>query len=247
MSNRLAPYAGALLLLQGLAGCSSENNAANQAALEVPAAQTNAAATESADTRLVVAFGDSLYAGYGVLPQESFPARLEKALAARGLAATVRNAGVSGDTSSAGLRRLAFTLDGLGRKPDLVMVNLGGNDMLRGIDPRETRANLTAICEELKRRGIPILLTGMVAAPNMGRDYADRFNPIYADLAKRYDAILYPFFLDGVVTDQQLMLPDRIHPNPRGVDAIVAKVAPVVAEGIEATQPQRDGTISPAG
>ncbi|WP_447724053.1 arylesterase [Sphingomonas koreensis] len=230
MPNRLASYAGALLLLQGLAACSSENNSANQTTAEPAAAQSNAAASaEVADGRLVVAFGDSLYAGYGVLPQESFPARLQKALVARGIAATVRNAGVSGDTSSAGLRRLAFTLDGLKRKPDLVMVNLGGNDMLRGIDPRETRANLTAICEELKRRGIPILLTGMVAAPNMGRDYAERFNPIYPELAKRYDATLYPFFLDGVVTDQTLMLPDRIHPNPAGVDAIVAKVAPVVA------------------
>lgn len=200
---------------------------------EPTAAQANAAVSaEVADARLVVAFGDSLYAGYGVLPQQSFPAQLQKALAARGVVATVRNAGVSGDTSSAGLRRLAFTLDGLDRKPDLVMVNLGGNDMLRGIDPRETRANLTAICEELKRRGIPILLTGMIAAPNMGRDYADRFNPIYADLAKQYDAVLYPFFLDGVVTDQQLMLPDRIHPNPAGLETIVTKVVPLVAGAI---------------
>lgn len=230
MANRLASYAGAVLLLQGLAACSDENNSANQTIAEPTAVQANAAGSaEVADARLVVAFGDSLYAGYGVLPQESFPVRLQKALVARGVAATVRNAGVSGDTSSAGLRRLAFTLDGLDRKPDLVMVNLGGNDMLRGIDPSETRANLTAICEELKRRGIPILLTGMVAAPNMGRDYTDRFNPIYPDLAKRYDAKLYPFFLDGVVTDQKLMLPDRIHPNPAGVDAIVAKVTPLVA------------------
>lgn len=230
LPNRLAPYAGALLLLQGLAACSSENNSANQTIAEPSAAQANTAASaEAADARLVVAFGDSLYAGYGVLPQESFPARLQKALVARGVPATVRNAGVSGDTSSAGLRRLAFTLDGLDRKPDLVMVNLGGNDMLRGIDPKETRANLTAICEELKRRGIPILLTGMIAAPNMGRDYSDRFNPIYPDLAKRYDATLYPFFLDGVVTDRALMLPDSIHPNPKGIDAIVAKVTPMVA------------------
>lgn len=190
-------------------------------------------AAEVADRKLVVAFGDSLYAGYGVLPQESFPARLEKALAARGVAATVRNAGVSGDTTAAGLRRLAFTLDGLDRTPDLAMVNLGGNDMLRGIDPAETRANLTAICAELERRGIPILLTGMVAAPNMGRDYADAFNAIYGDLAKRYDAVLYPFFLDGVVTDRALMLPDGVHPNPQGIDAIVAKITPLVAGTLE--------------
>jgi acyl-CoA thioesterase-1 len=228
--RKLAPYAGAVLLLQGLSACSGENDAANQSLATPPTPSAVASAgAEQADTRLIVAFGDSLYAGYGVLPQESFPAQLEKALAARGIAASVRNAGVSGDTSSAGLRRLAFTLDGLDRKPDLVMVNLGGNDMLRGIDPAETRANLTAICEELKKRGIPIMLTGMIAAPNLGRDYADAFNAIYGDLAKRYDAVLYPFFLDQVVTDPALMLPDRIHPNPKGIEKIVERVVPLVA------------------
>lgn len=227
MYYRLASYACALLILQG---CSGENVATNDQR-EAPA--NSVATAPAADTRLVIAFGDSLYAGYGVLPQESFPVQLEGALKARGIAATVRNAGVSGDTSAAGARRLAFALDGQGRKPDLVMVNLGGNDMLRGIDPAETRANLTAICEELKARGIPILLTGMVAAPNMGRDYADAFNSIYPDLAKKYGAALYPFFLDGVVTDQQLMLPDRIHPNPKGLEAIVAKVTPLVAETLQ--------------
>lgn len=232
--KNLAPYAGAVLLLQGLGACSGENDATNRsiAATSTPAA-TATTASETADSRLIVAFGDSLYAGYGVLPQESFPAQLQKALAGRGIAATVRNAGVSGDTTSAGLRRLAFTLDGLDRKPDLVMVNLGGNDMLRGIDPAETRANLTAICEELKRRGIPIMLTGMIAAPNMGRDYAAAFNAIYGDLAKRYDAVLYPFFLDTVVTDPALMLPDRVHPNPQGLEKIVARVAPLVADALK--------------
>lgn len=232
--RKLAPYAGAMLLLQGLTACSGENDSANQSLATPPTPSAVASAgAEKADTRLVVAFGDSLYAGYGVLPQEGFPAQLEKALAARGIAATVRNAGVSGDTSSAGLRRLAFTLDGLDRKPDLVMVNLGGNDMLRGIDPAETRANLTAICEELKKRGIPIMLTGMIAAPNMGRDYADAFNAIYGDLAKRYDAVLYPFFLDSVVTDPTLMLPDRIHPNAKGLEKIVGRVTPLVAEALK--------------
>ncbi|WP_371741598.1 arylesterase [Novosphingobium sp. 9U] len=184
----------------------------------------------AADGKLVVAFGDSLYAGYGVLPQQSFPARLEQALKAQGIAASVTNAGVSGDTTAAARRRLDFALGGVPRKPDLVMVNLGGNDMLRGIDPAETRANMTAICEELKRRGIPIMLTGMIAAPNMGRDYADRFNPIYPDLAKRYDAALYPFFLDGVVTRPELMQADHVHPTPAGIDIIVGKVAPLVAK-----------------
>lgn len=234
MSNRLAPYAGAMLLLQGLAACSPENAAQNAPDAVSPTPAANASAPV-ADGKLVVAFGDSLYAGYGVLPQQSFPARLEQALKDRGIPATVRNAGVSGDTTAAGRRRLAFSLDGLPRKPDLVMVNLGGNDMLRGIDPAETRANLTAICEELKRRGIPIFLTGMIAAPNMGPEYTRAFNAIYGDLAKRYDAGLYPFFLDGVVTDRQLMLPDRIHPNPKGIDAIVAKLAPQIANTLQPT------------
>jgi acyl-CoA thioesterase-1 len=220
----------ALLLLQALAGCSKQNSESQEAAsAPEPATRT---APEAADAKLVIAFGDSLYAGYGVAPAESFPAELEKALKERGLAVKVINAGVSGDTSAAGLRRLAFSLDGLPRKPDLAMVNLGGNDMLRCIDPAVTRRTLTAICEGLKRRGIPILLTGMVAAPNMGRDYAERFNPIYKDLARRYGAALYPFFLDGVVSDRSLMQADRIHPNPAGVDIIVGKVAPLVAASL---------------
>jgi acyl-CoA thioesterase-1 len=222
----MSSYVAALLLLQALPGCSKQNSDAAETA--GPAAEAPAP-PESADGKLVVAFGDSLYAGYGVAPAESFPSELQKALRARGLAATVHNAGVSGDTTAAGLRRLAFTLDGLPRKPDLAMVNLGGNDMLRGIDPAETRRNLIAICDELKRRNIPIMLTGMIAAPNLGRDFTGRFNPIYPELARRYHAPLYPFFLDGVVTKPALMQADRIHPNAAGVDFIVARVAPLVA------------------
>jgi acyl-CoA thioesterase-1 len=223
--RNLPPYVVALLLLQPLAGCSDQNSAANRSTN----VQTAAEPAPKATAKLVVAFGDSLYAGYGVLPSQSFPTELQKALTARGVSVTVQNAGVSGDTSSAGLRRLAFTLDGLTRKPDLFMVNLGGNDMLRGIAPAETRTNLIAICKELKKRGIPIMLTGMVAAPNMGGDYARGFNPIYADLAKKFDATLYPFFLDGVVSDPALMQADRMHPNPHGVDVIVNKITPLVA------------------
>ncbi|MDB5669461.1 MAG: arylesterase [Alphaproteobacteria bacterium] len=229
MSWRYGSYVGALLLLQALAGCSDENKVADQTSGQQSATSPPPAADSIAGKKLILAFGDSLYAGYGVSQQESFPSELQKSLQGKGLAVVVRNAGVSGDTSAAGLRRLAFALDGLPRKPDLVMVNLGGNDMLRGVDPKETKANLTAICEELKRRGIPILLTGMVAAPNLGRDYAERFNPIYPALAKQFDAALYPFFLDGVVTRPELMQADHIHPNPAGVDLIVGKVAPLVA------------------
>ncbi|MDB5701549.1 MAG: arylesterase [Sphingomonadales bacterium] len=229
MALKFFPYVVALAMLQALGGCSDENRSAN-VMTATPEAVTTPATT--ANTKLVVAFGDSLYAGYGVLPKESFPSELQRTLVARGISVTVQNAGVSGDTSSAGLRRLAFTLDGLTRKPDLFMVNLGGNDMLRGIDPKETRINLTAICTELRRRGIPIMLTGMIAAPNMGREYANSFNPIYADLAKNFEAKLYPFFLDGVVGNPQLVLPDHVHPNARGIDIIVAKVAPLVANAL---------------
>ena len=189
-------------------------------------------AVEAADTKLVVAFGDSLYAGYNLGPTEGFAPVLERALKDRGVAAQVVNAGVSGDTSAGGRSRLGFVLDGLARKPDLVVVGLGANDMLRGLSPARTRENLDAICAELKKRGIPIMLTGMVAAPNMGADYAGAFNSIYPDLAKTYGAPLYPFFLDGVITNRALLLGDGLHPNPAGVKAVVAKVAPQVVAAL---------------
>lgn len=223
----LASYAVALALSQALVACSG-------AAPDPAPTPRPSASAEAADTRLVLAFGDSLYAGYGVLPQQAFPYVLEQRLRAAGTAASVRNAGVSGDTTAAGLRRLAFTLDGLPRKPDLAIVGLGGNDMLRGIDPAETRANLDAICAELKRRGIPIVLTGMRAAPNMGPAYVAAFEGIWPELSKKYDAPLDPFFLDGVVTSPALMLPDRIHPNPAGIERIADRLTPLVAKALAA-------------
>lgn len=233
MRIRIFPYVAAALMLQALAGCSDKNSADNAAPSPQAKVDATPATTPAADGKLILAFGDSLYAGYGVGPNESFPVKLQAALMKRGISASVVNAGVSGDTSAAGLHRLAFTLEGLPRKPDLAMINLGGNDMLRGIDPAETRANLTEICEELHKRGIPIVLTGMVSAPNMGRNYAERFNPIYAELARKFGAALYPFFLDGVITDRALMQADSIHPNPKGVDIIVGKVAPLVVSKLE--------------
>jgi acyl-CoA thioesterase-1 len=185
------------------------------------------------DGKLVFAFGDSLYAGYGLPPAQGFTAELQKALAQAGVAATVHNAGVSGDTSAAGRQRLGFTLDGLPRKPDLAVVGLGGNDMLRGIAPSETEANVDAICSELRRRGVPVVLTGMLAAPNLGRDYGMRFNSVFPKVAKSCGATLYPFFLEGVITDQRLMLPDRIHPNAAGIDRIVERIAPVVERELQ--------------
>jgi acyl-CoA thioesterase-1 len=186
------------------------------------------------DTRLVVAFGDSLFAGYGLAQDEGFAPALQRALEGQGLKAQVVNAGVSGETTAGGRERLAFTLDGLPRKPDLVIVGLGGNDMLRGLDPAQTRANLDAILAELKARGIATMLTGMLVSPNMGPDYAAAFNPIYPDLAKKFGLPLYPFFLQGVVGRRDLQLPDGIHPNAQGIKAVVQRIAPMVGRELKA-------------
>ncbi len=221
---------GAALLVFHLAAACSPSAPDPQATPSTGAAPK---ATESADTRDVVVFGDSLFAGYQLPQDKGFAPALQRALIARGIATQVFNAGVSGDTSAAGLQRLAFTLDGRPRKPDLVIVGLGANDMLRGLSPDATRKNLEAILAELKRRDIPAMLTGMVAAPNMGADYSASFNAIYPDLAKKYDVPLYPFFLDGVITDRTLLLGDGLHPNEKGVEAITAKVVPVVAERLK--------------
>lgn len=233
MSGNYRLYGALLLIVQLAAGCSDAESPGNEGKAPVAATSVPSSAKgPEADEKIVLAFGDSLYAGYGVQQNESFPFELERALEARGVRTYVHNAGVSGDTTSAGLQRLAFTLDGLPRKPDLVLVGLGGNDMLRGLDPATTRKNLGAILMELKKRDIDVMLTGMVAAPNMGQAYAGKFNPIYPELARQYDAELYPFFLDGVITERSLMLPDRIHPNPAGIDKIVEKVAPAVADAL---------------
>ena len=179
--------------------------------------------------RLIVAFGDSLYAGYGLKPGESWPAGVEKALWARGINAKVVNAGVSGDTTAAARARLAFVLDAQPRKPDLVAVGLGGNDMLRGLPPAEARANLDAILAELGRREIPALVTGMLAAPNLGADYAAQFNAIFPSLAKKHGAALVPFFLQPIVGRDDLLQPDHVHPTARGIDLIVADTVDDVA------------------
>jgi acyl-CoA thioesterase-1 len=142
----------------------------------------------------------------------------------------VVNAGVSGDTTAGGRARLAFTLDGLQHKPDLAIVGLGANDALRGIDPAETRANLDAIVGELDRRGIPVLLTGMMAPRNLGSTYVSTFDAIYPALAKKYDAKLDPFFLDGVITRSDLLLSDGMHPNDAGVRIMARRIAPMAAE-----------------
>lgn len=230
MLSLLGRTGAALALLGATAACSDDApaQAARERAATPPAQITQA----DPDARLIVAFGDSLYAGYGLSPQEGFAPQLQNALASRNVAARVHPAGVSGDTTAAGLARLAFTLDGLPGKPDLVIIGLGGNDMLRGIAPDQTRANLKAMLEELDRRDIPAMLTGMLAPPNLGEEYAAAFNRIYPDLARDHGAALYPFMLDGLVGQRRLFLPDGIHPTAEGVEMIAQKVAPAVERAL---------------
>lgn len=188
------------------------------------------AADDAAATPLyILALGDSLTAGYELDPEHAFPVRLEQTLRQGGLDVTVINGGVSGDTSSGGLSRLDWTLgDVPGGTPDLVIVELGANDALRGIDPALTRQNLSAIIERFQADGVTILLAGMRAPPNMGDDYAAAFDGIYPDLAAEYDLALYPFFLDGVAAEPSLNLEDGMHPNAEGVEVIVTRIAPMV-------------------
>lgn len=233
---KLISYGVALLLVQLVGGCGPTNETKGVVRQDDPEASANVAQSPSAvahSGRLVVAFGDSLFAGYQLGRDEGFAPTLERKLAEMGKPARVFNAGVSGDTSAAALQRLAYVLDGLPKKADLVIVGLGGNDMLRGLSPVETRKNLTAILDELDRRGINVVLAGMIAAPNMGQDYAKAFNPIYADLGQRYEAPVYPFLLDGVIGNQTLLLDDGIHPNAKGIERIVASIVPMVAQALD--------------
>jgi acyl-CoA thioesterase-1 len=182
--------------------------------------------------RRILAFGDSLFAGYGLEEGQSYPARLEAALRERGINAQIINAGVSGDTTAAGRQRLSFVLDGLAEAPDLVIVELGGNDLLRAIPPAETRANLQAILEELQRREVPVLLMGMRAPPNLGAAFVKEYDGLYPALAQQYDAALVPFFLEAVYARPDLNQPDRVHPTAEGIDALVAATLDEVAEAL---------------
>lgn len=184
-----------------------------------------AAAAETARPVRVVAFGDSLTAGYGLSQGDAFPAQLERALKARGVSAVIANAGVSGDTSGDGLRRLDWSIP---EGTQAVIVELGANDALRGIDPELTRSALDKILGRLAARKIRVLLAGMKAPANWGADYAKRFDAIYPELASKHGAELYPFFLDGVIGRPGLNLPDGLHPQPAGVAEIVRRILPAV-------------------
>ena len=177
------------------------------------------------DETVIVALGDSLIAGYGLTQVQSFPAQLEAALQARGQVVRVVNAGVSGDTASAALKRLDWALP---EGASAAIVELGGNDALQGIPPEGTKAALAKIIEQLQDRGLKVLLAGMEAPRNMGQDYVAAFGAIYPDLAKRYDVLLYPFFLEGAALNAGLMQKDGIHPNGKGVAKIVENMLPKV-------------------
>ena len=172
--------------------------------------------------RRILAFGDSLFAGYGLDPAQSYPARLEAALRVKGVNAKIANAGVSGDTSAAGLQRLAFTLDAQDKKPDLFILELGGNDLLRGLSPAETKANLGQMLAELKQRDIPVLLMGMRAPPNYGPEYQKQFDALYAELAREHGAALIPFWLEDIYREPELFQGDKIHPTAEGIERLVA-------------------------
>lgn len=191
-------------------------------------------AAAQARTLSVVAFGDSLTAGYQLPPDEAFPARLEALARAKGLDVTIGNAGVSGDTTADGLARLDWSIpDGT----DGVILELGANDALRGLSPEESARNLDAMIARLKERKIAVLLAGIMAPPNMGADYEARFNPIFADLARKHSVPLYPFFLDGVILDEKLKLEDGMHPNGAGTEVMAQKFLPAF-ESFLATLPQ---------
>lgn len=184
----------------------------------------------------LVVLGDSLSAGLGLPAQDAFPAKLQKALQAKGIAVDMINAGVSGDTSSGGRDRLDWSVpDGT----EGVIVELGANDAMRGVDPDLTRAALTDIVQRLKARKIAVMLCGMLAPPNFGADYGARFNSIYPDLAKKFELPLYPFFLDGVAADAKLNQADGIHPTAEGVDIVVNNMLPTVEAFVRAIGEQR--------
>lgn len=205
----------------------------NAAGLVLFVTLCGAISSVSAETFTIVGFGDSLMAGFGLGPGDGFTDKLQAALRAKGHDVTVANAGVSGDTSSGGLARLDWSV------PDgtrLVILELGANDMLRGVSPSITEKNLDDMLAKLKARKIAVLLAGMRAAPNLGADYHNAFDAIYPKLAAKYDVPLYPFFLDGVAGQSGLQLEDGLHPNPKGVAVMVERILPAVEKAVAAVQ-----------
>jgi acyl-CoA thioesterase-1 len=203
----------------------------------VPPAGTLAQTKPEAPPVRIVVLGDSLVAGFEIATADAFPAQLERALKAKGHAVVVANAGVSGDTTAGGLERLAWAVSD---KTDAVIVELGANDALRGLDPGRAKANLDAIVSKLKAGGAEVLLAGMRAPGNYGKDYARRFDAIYGELAARHGVLLYPFFLDGIVLDAKLNLGDGLHPNKAGVAEVVRRILPLAEELLARVRTRRE-------
>lgn len=192
-----------------------------------------ATAALAAHVPQIVAFGDSITAGFGLPPEQAFPVRLEARLHDEGIAARVLNRGNSGDTTADGVSRLNWALGD--DRPDIVILELGANDALRGIDPKTVRANLETLIDKIQASGAKLLLLGMQAPPNWGEDYRRAFDAIYPDLAKAHNVPLVPFFLEGVAMNPQLNQPDGLHPNEKGVAIIVGHIAPEVAKLLRST------------
>jgi acyl-CoA thioesterase-1 len=201
-------------------------------------------AAKSAKPLQILALGDSLTAGYGLADlKDSFPAQLERALIAKGYDVKIVPGGISGETTTGGLNRLEWSL---AAQPDAVIVELGANDALRGVDPKLTEDNLRAIVRRIQRDGIPVLLAGMLAPPNLGRDYGDRFKAIYPTIAKESGILLYPFFLDGVAAKPELNQADQMHPTPAGVAVIVKGILPSVEKLIARAERAARAKIPPS-
>ena len=197
----------------------------------------------------ILAFGDSLTAGYGVPQGMDFPHALERALKGKGLNVAILNAGVSGDTSAGGLARLDWSLADARNGPDAAIVELGANDGLRGLAPAEMEKNLDGILGKLKARGIPVLLAGMKSPRNLGASYAAEYDAVFPRLAKKYGVLFYPFFLENVALNRELIQPDGLHPNPKGVDIIVKNITPLAVKLVQQAQgtPAAARTPAPAG
>lgn len=205
------------------------------AAVLAPVLAMTGAAASAAPAKLILAFGDSLTAGYQLKPGDGFAPQLEAALRAKGHDVRVHNAGVSGDTTTQGRARLNWVLTGLKAKPDLVILELGANDMLRGAPVAAAKANLDAMLTQFAKAGVPVVLAGMRASPNLGRDYARDFDAMYPALAAAHHVPLYPFFMDGVVGVRGMQLGDGLHPTPGGVAVIVRRITPLVVTALAAS------------
>lgn len=239
-----SPWGSAWLMVMSLAlaACGSEAPVEqNQGRNEGPSSSgslVNAEVPIMGPEKNILAFGDSLFAGYNVDPKDSYPSKLQNALRAKGINAQVSNAGVSGDTSAAGLQRFEFTLNGQEQTPDLLILELGGNDLLRQISPDQTRANLAAMIEAAQQRGMDVLLMGMRAPPNYGPEYQADFDSIYPELAAQYGIALIPFWVEPVAARPDLIQQDRIHPTADGIEVLVESTLDKVAAAI----PEDDDT-----